>query len=147
MSSYLSDLEHKRIEARVHKDRVTETYYISDSSQGARRKAQKKTWKVERIIGSGTFGEVRLEVCDEGKERAVKKIRTAGAALKVKECEKELKALLEFSKPKVRYTGYWWENRLMNDSTRKCLFLWSFLAGLWMTLMCSSPWNIYIEVI
>lgn len=114
MSSYLSDLEHKRIEARVHRDRVTESYFISDIRKGIRRKVEKKTWKVKEVIGRGSFGQVRLEVCEDGenttRERAVKKItldlavagnRGDKDTLKARKYENELKALLEFSKPKV----------------------------------------------
>jgi hypothetical protein len=113
-SSYLSDLEHKRIEARVHRDRVTETYFISDVRKGIRRKAEKKTWRVKEVIGRGSFGQVRLEVCEDGqntaRERAVKKINLGLASagnkrdkdtLRARQYENELKALLEFSKPKA----------------------------------------------
>jgi len=113
-SSYLSDLEHKRIEARVHRDRVTETYFISDIRKGIRRKAEKKTWRVKEVIGRGSFGQVRLEVCEDEqnavRERAVKKItldltstgnKRDKDTLRTRQYENELKALLEFSKPKV----------------------------------------------
>jgi calcium/calmodulin-dependent protein kinase I len=59
-------------------------------------------WKVERALGRGGYGEVRLEICvDDNEKRAVKRIWTNGSALK-KEYERELKALLEFSKPKYK---------------------------------------------
>lgn len=98
-----SDIEHWHIDAIVYKDRVEETHYISDPAKNIRRKPEITTWQVERFLGRGTFGEVRLErnVAD-GKVRAVKRIATLGTSLKNNECEKELKALLEFSKPKVR---------------------------------------------
>lgn len=48
------------------------------------------------------FGEVRLEVClEEKKRRAVKRIWATGSTLKA-QYERELKALLEFSKPKCK---------------------------------------------
>ena len=53
-------------------------------------------------MGRGGFGEVGLEKgTEDWKARAVKRIPTAGANLSNDECEKELKALLEFSKPKA----------------------------------------------
>jgi calcium/calmodulin-dependent protein kinase I len=61
-----------------------------------------KVWKVEQFLGRGSFGEVRLQRnTEDGKVRAVKRISTVGTKLSNDECEKELKALLEFSKPKV----------------------------------------------
>lgn len=57
-------------------------------------------WTIERLLGRGTFGEVRLERNTDNKEyRAVKLMWTADSALK-SSYERELKALLEFSKPK-----------------------------------------------
>jgi calcium/calmodulin-dependent protein kinase I len=57
---------------------------------------------VEQILGHGSFGQVRLEKnYEDGQVRAVKRITTTSATLSNSECEKELKALLEFSKPKV----------------------------------------------
>ena len=67
-------------------------------------------------MGYGSFGEVRLERNQEdGKERAVKKIKIKSEALRNSEYEKELKALLEFSKPKAsvmksgcQFTSLWY---------------------------------------
>lgn len=97
-----SDIEHWRINATVYKDRVEELHYITDPARNIRRRPQTKVWKVDRFLGRGGFGEVRLEKSTkDGKARAVKKIPTASANLSLEECERELKALLEFSKPKV----------------------------------------------
>ncbi|KAH9216174.1 kinase-like domain-containing protein [Leptodontidium sp. 2 PMI_412] len=79
---------------------VVETHSISDASAGKRRVLQTRIWKVERLLGKGGFGEVRLET-HEGGQRAVKRIWATGATFKV-EYERELKALLEFSKPKYK---------------------------------------------
>lgn len=99
-----SDIEHWQINATVYKDRVEEIHYITDPASNIRRRPQTKVWKVERFLGCGGFGEVRLEKSTEdGKERAVKRIPTASANLNLEECERELKALLEFSKPKVSW--------------------------------------------
>jgi hypothetical protein len=99
--STLSDLDHKRINAQVHGNRIIETHYLSDPSKGIRRRPYIKTWTVQRVIGSGAFGDVRLETCEDGTARAVKKLRSVDGSLEDKEYEKELLALVEFSKPKV----------------------------------------------
>jgi serine/threonine protein kinase len=101
-SSYLSDFEHRKLEAKVLPGTVLETYYISDATTGQRRVPKTKAWKVGRSLGEGSFGEVhvRLEVCANEK-RAVKRIWTTGSVLKNR-YERELKALLEFSKPKYK---------------------------------------------
>ena len=81
---------------------MEEIHYLTDPARNIRRKQEKKVWKVEQCLGRGGFGEVRLEKSTEdGKVRTVKMIATAGTDLSSDECEKELKALLEFSKPKV----------------------------------------------
>lgn len=97
-----SDLDHWRINAKVYGDRVEEIHYIVDPARNIRRKQQLKVWQVKRSLGNGGFGEVRLEENKEdGKVRAVKKVATASTDVTEIECEKEIKALLEFSKPKV----------------------------------------------
>jgi hypothetical protein len=97
-----SDLNHWYLDATVYNDRVEEVYYISDPVRNVRRSRQTRVWKVEQLLGHGSFGQVRLEKNHEsGQVRAVKRITTTSATLSNSECEKELKALLEFSKPKV----------------------------------------------
>ncbi|KAH6703240.1 kinase-like domain-containing protein [Leptodontidium sp. MPI-SDFR-AT-0119] len=98
--AYLSDFEHTKLEAHVFPGMVVQTHYISDSTTGQRRVPQTQIWKVERLLGKGGFGEVRLEAYAE-EQRAVKRIWAAGTTFKV-EYERELKALLEFSKPKYK---------------------------------------------
>ena len=99
-----SDIDHWQINATVYTDRVEEIHYITDPERNIRRRPYTKVWKVERILGRGGFGEVRLErTIEEGKARAVKRIVSENANLNNDECEKELKALLEFSKPKASY--------------------------------------------
>jgi serine/threonine protein kinase len=100
--SYLSDFEHTKLDAHVHPGSVVQTHYISDPVTGRRRVPKTKVWKVERVLGKGSFGEVRLEVClEENERRAVKRIWATGSAFKI-QYERELKALLEFSKPKYK---------------------------------------------
>lgn len=98
--SYLSDLEHTKLNALVQYKTVTEIHYISDPNSGQRRVPKTKIWNVERLLGKGSFGEVRLEVSGP-EQRAVKKIWATGSTFKV-DYERELKALLEFSKPKYK---------------------------------------------
>lgn len=97
-----TDIQHLHIDAKVYQDRVEELHYITDPARNIRRRPQTKVWHTDRVLGYGSFGEVRLERNQEdGKERAVKKIRTQSTPLSNREYEKELKALLEFSKPKA----------------------------------------------
>lgn len=97
-----SELSHWYLDATVYRDRVEEVYYISDTARNVRRKRQTRVWKVEQLLGHGSYGQVRLERNHEdGQVRAVKRITTTSATLSNSECEKELNALLEFSKPKV----------------------------------------------
>jgi len=103
MSSYLSDFDHARLDAHIYPGGViVETSTVSDPSAGLRKVQETKVWKVERALGRGGYGEVRLHICAEaGKQRAVKRIWTSGSNLK-RVYEREVKALLEFSKPKYK---------------------------------------------
>lgn len=102
MMAAKTDIQHLLVDATVYEDRVEERHYITDPSRNIRRRPYTKVWQTDRILGHGSFGDVRLERNKEdGKERAVKKIRTMGTSLSSVDFEKELKALLEFSKPKV----------------------------------------------
>jgi serine/threonine protein kinase len=100
--SYLSDFEHTKLDAPVHPGIVVQTHYVSDPITGQRRLPKTNVWRVERVLGKGGFGEVRLEVCPkENERRAVKRIWATGSTSKI-QYERELKALLEFSKPKYK---------------------------------------------
>jgi serine/threonine protein kinase len=99
-----TDLDHWHIDATVFKDRVEEIHFISDPARNVRRRQHKTIWEVERSLGRGGFGEVRLERNrEDSKTRAVKRIAITGMTLSNSDYEKELEALLEFSKPKVYY--------------------------------------------
>lgn len=101
MMASKSDIEHWRIDATIFNDRVEEIHFVTDPQKNIRRRRQTVVWHVEEFLGRGGFGEVRLERNRKNQTaRVVKKI-TTGATLSNSECEKELKALLEFSKPKV----------------------------------------------
>lgn len=82
--------------AFVSEDKVEEIsspHNVSDE-----RQTRKTVWQVERELGRGTFGQVRLERhTTSGRRRAVKKI-----ALGHDDYEKELLALVEFSKARYR---------------------------------------------
>ena len=88
------------MEAHVFHGMVVETQYISDTTTGQRRVPQTKIWNVERTLGKGGFGEVRLET-HKSEKRAVKRVWATESTFKV-QYERELKALLEFSKPKYK---------------------------------------------
>lgn len=69
-------------------------------SANQRRARTQKVWRVERLLGTGPQGIVRLEVCSGTNERrAVKRI--APNATK----QTGMRALLEFSKPKYKQSG------------------------------------------
>lgn len=89
--------EYWRINATlVSEYHVEEISSPHNATQG--RQAQKTTWQVERELGRGTFGRVRLERhVSSGRTRAVKKI-----VLDHYDYEKELLALVEFSKARYR---------------------------------------------
>lgn len=71
-----SDIEHWDINAIVHKDCVEETNYVSDPAKNIRRQPVTTIWNVERLLGRGGFGEVRLERNkQDGRARAVKGLR------------------------------------------------------------------------
>lgn len=100
--SYLSDFEHAKINAEVFPGIVLEKAFVSDVIHGQRKVPKTKLWRVERVLGKGGSGEVRLEHNEEGSERrAVKRIWASGSTLKLA-YERELKALMEFSKPKYK---------------------------------------------
>lgn len=96
-----TDIEHWQLDAQVYPDRVEETHIVTDPVRNIRRKSQKVVWYVEKLLGRGSYGEVRLERSRTDKKvRAVKKIAVDAT---ISEYRKELEALLEFSKPKVSY--------------------------------------------
>ena len=101
--SHVSDLEHRRLDATVYPDCVVEVHRISDVSRSLRKAAVTKIWRTDRILGRGTYGEVELQIQDrdEDSKRAVKVIRTRGR-VSSSDCSRELEALMEFTKPKVR---------------------------------------------
>lgn len=154
-----SDLDHWRISATVYKDRVEEQRYITDTARGIRRRQYTKVWYDDELLGRGGFGEVRLQKSEtssgsgsgrgDAETRAVKRIPLAGKGWSDRECEKELKALLEFSKPKVRHgflssfsTHSSADFTFSSHSSRRLLSSSSSLAGSKTDPISSLPWSI-----
>jgi hypothetical protein len=54
-------------------------------------------------LGRGGFGEVHLQSQESDKDakRALKVIPTRGVKLSLEDCQRELTAMIEFTKPKV----------------------------------------------
>ena len=99
--SHISDSDHRKLEATILPDCVVESHQITDTARGWRRKQITKLWRTERILGRGGFGEVLLQALDNDteKKRALKVIR--GVNMTQDECQRELTAMIEFTKPKV----------------------------------------------
>jgi hypothetical protein len=102
--SHVSDSDHRRIEAVIFPDHcVVESHQISDPVRGLRRVPLTKVWRTERLLGRGSFAEVYLQSQDLDKDakRALKFIPTRGVKLSPADCQRELTAMIEFTKPKV----------------------------------------------
>jgi hypothetical protein len=102
--SHVSDSDHRRLEAVVFPDHcVVESHQISDASRGLRRVPLTRVWRSERLLGRGGFGEVHLQSQESDKDakRALKVIPTKGVKLSLADCQRELTAMIEFTKPKV----------------------------------------------
>ena len=101
--SHVSDSDHRRLEAVAYPDCVVESHQISDASRGLRRVHVTKVWRTERLLGRGGFGEVHLQSqeSDKAEKRALKIIPTRGTKLSLADCQRELTAMIEFTKPKV----------------------------------------------
>lgn len=102
--SHVSDSDHRRIEAVVFPDNcVVESHQISDPARGLRRVPLTKVWRTEHLLGRGGFGEVHLQSQDSDKDakRVLKIISTRGVKLTLADCQRELTAMIEFTKPKV----------------------------------------------
>ena len=102
--SHTSDYDHRKLEATIFPDHcVVESHQISDASRGLRRFPVTKVWRTERVLGRGGFGGVLLQSqeSDKNDKRALKIIPTTGVKLSLTDCQRELTALIEFTKPKV----------------------------------------------
>ena len=99
--SHISDSDHRKLEATILPDCIVESHQISDAARGLRKVHITKVWRTERVLGYGGFGEVLLQALDNEteKKRALKVIR--GVKMTQDECQRELTAMIEFTKPKV----------------------------------------------
>jgi calcium/calmodulin-dependent protein kinase I len=103
--SHVSDSDHRRLEATVFPDHcIVEIHQISDVSRGLRRVPVTKVWRTERVIGRGGFGEVHLQSQESDKDakRALKIIPAEGVKRSLADSQRELRAMIEFAKPKAR---------------------------------------------
>jgi hypothetical protein len=99
--SRISESDHRRIEAIILPDCVGESHQISDAAEGLRRVHVTKLWRTERVLGYGGFSKVLLQALDNDteKKQALKVIR--GVKMAQAEWQRELTAMIEFTKPKV----------------------------------------------
>jgi calcium/calmodulin-dependent protein kinase I len=102
--SHFSDSDHRRLDAKVFPDNtVVESDEISDVARGLRRVPVTRVWRTERLLGEGGYGQVHLQFQEGDKDakRALKIIPTRGMKLSLTDCQRELMAMIEFTKPKV----------------------------------------------
>lgn len=99
--SHVSDSDHRRLEVTILPDCIVESHQISDVTRGLRKVQITKVWRTEGVLGRGAFGEVLLQALDNDleKKRALKVIH--GVKMTPDECQRELTAMIEFTKPKV----------------------------------------------
>ncbi len=128
--SFLPDLAHCKLEAVFPADeedeeegQVLHYEYTSSATSGPRSTRIVKRWRRQELLGSGSFGDVWLEVMENQPDtkRAVKVIQKRRMKDAKIDYTKELKALAEFSRAKVcednlqelqyflisSYEGYW----------------------------------------
>lgn len=139
-----SDRDHWFIDARVYGHRVEETHYVTDPARNIRKREQKKVWHVKKSLGSGGFGKVHLEESQEDRQlRAVKVIDIGDRELSKIECEREIEALLEFSKPRALVSQeYFSESLLIFSSSRKQECLLNSWGGFGMAHTCAWQWSL-----
>jgi hypothetical protein len=87
-------------------DHVLHTTYLIDLGLSLHKAAVEKKWFPKQELGAGTFGTVRLQSTDKGEQRAVKAIRKTLALKYRVDHKRELAALAEFSRAKVRQVLY-----------------------------------------
>jgi hypothetical protein len=142
----ISDIDHMKLEATIQPNCIVEKHKISDAARGWRGRTVENVWRTERVLGRGGFGEVHLQALDDDKEkkRALKIIRGEQTA---REYLRELKAMIEFSKPKVLKLRSF-EEFLKFTNRKNSTELWVILLNLWagsriqMRIYCIWLWNI-----
>lgn len=111
--SFRTDLDHCKLEAVFttgeEEERVLHYEYISNSALGIRKARVEKKWLRKGCLGRGSFGDVWLEEREDKPDvkRAVKEIRREMVRGMGADWVKELGALVEFSKTKVRMLLVW----------------------------------------
>lgn len=120
--SYLPDLDHCKLEAvfpdtedeEDEERQVLHYEYASPAQCGLQSTRIVRRWCRQELLGSGSFGDVWLEVMEDQPDvkRAVKVIQKKRMKDAKIDYTKELKALAEFSKAKVR-----------DDHLQPCLLL------------------------
>lgn len=145
--SRFSDLDHLEINASVYRDRIEEIHQLSDIRLGRRKVAVTKVWRTERVLGRETFGQVYLQVQDQEPEnrRALKSIPLRERMTKG-QCERELTALIEFTKPKVRSPLA--DSRICSCrySTKTRAYLSLSSDGFRAKETFTSPWSTFLSV-
>ena len=116
----LSDLDHYKIETEIlgNGKEVVNYEYRTDVALGIRNERFEQRWYRNANLGQGSSSNVWLEI-QKGKvesQRAVKAISKRRLLETMVDYRSELKALVEFSKPKYRQKGVfvdflgWWDN-------------------------------------
>jgi hypothetical protein len=163
--SFLSDLDHLKIETIFQPDHVCTPGFFSDPRKGIRKAKIEQKWYRKKSLGIGSFGEVWLEEegSDASQMRAVKVIKKAQMLRHDIDYMRELNTLAHFSKPKVRPMisfvalgghcalphpvlprhGNAIRASLIDGSTDKRVFLWTFSAGMMTMLRFIWLWSIF----
>jgi hypothetical protein len=137
-STTIDDLDDYKLEVLFQGDPecVLHTKFVSDRARGIRRVPVFQKWIPQKpLLGAGMFGSVGLEAClDPAKEvehRAVKKLQKMYLDRLRIDFRKELIALTEFSRQKVkthplRYAVFFVENCLDFSCENHKFQLWDF---------------------
>ena len=108
--TFLPNLAHCKLEAVFPEDQdeeeegqVLHYEYISSAKSGPQSSKIVKRWRRQELLGSGSFGDVWLEVLQDQPDmkRAVKVVQKRKMKDAKIDYTKELKALAEFSRAKV----------------------------------------------
>jgi serine/threonine protein kinase len=95
-----------RLQTEFHGSVTTHSYLEID--EAGRRFSREESWKEERFLGRGGFGQVRLERhlaqdTKQGSLRAVKIINKPSDSFESLDLNRELEAIAKFSNNRVSY--------------------------------------------
>ena len=94
-----------KLESIIGDNDTTHIKHVSDPAKGIWRVRTEEKWTHVRDLGSGTYGDVRLEECTmgpcQGRFRAVKELRKPAASVLKTSLSGELKAIFKFSHERV----------------------------------------------